>query len=522
MREIIVNILIVNDDRSEVSQLKKDLAESGEFTGELVVVRTLEEGRKRLAKGGIDVVMIDIRTLGVPVSDSFAGFYKQFSSVPMILITGPDQLEIAARTLSKGAQDYLVRGRMDRSILVRAVTNAIERKKVEDDYLQLEEQFRYMQKMDSLGALAGGIAHDFNNLLVAIMGNADLAMMEIDVASPARKRIEKIIGAAHRAAQLSNQLLAYTGRSKFVVSSVKFNELVVDMDPLIRASVSRKVKISLDLATNLPPVTADPSQLRQLLINLVTNASEALEEKPGSVELRTFRLKVDDEQKDPLFVEGSLLGGEYIVLEVSDSGCGMDEETRSRMFDPFFSRKFVGRGLGLAAVRGIVRSHGGVISVESSPGKGTNIRVYLPKTEVEPEIQAALDMGVPRKGMEGHGIVLVVDDEEDVRDLAQEVLERIGFEVLTAVDGREGVGIFKENSDKIDVVLLDMTMPRMNGAEAFEKMRAIRNDVRVILSSGYTEDEVTIDFTRQGFAGFLQKPYRPAILRETILKVVKG
>lgn len=388
----------------------------------------------------------------------------------------------------------------------------------EEERLRMDRRIRETQKLESLGLLAGGIAHDFNNLLVAILGNASLALSDLPSDSPARESVEQIELASRRAADLARQLLAYSGRGRFDVHVLDLNMLIGEVAQLLRASIPKGVQLRLDLAPELPAIEADGTQLRQVVMNLVVNAGEAIGGGDGRVVVRTFALELDRDYLSRTVLDDELPPGTYIALEVDDSGAGMDEATRARIFDPFFSTKFTGRGLGLAAVLGIVRGHRGAIQVYSEPGGGTSFRILIPATE------RPAPSGPPRERppWTALGTVLVVDDEPGVREVAGAMLRRAGLFVLLAADGAEAVEQYRSHAASIDAVLLDLTMPRMGGAEAFEAIRAIRPDARVILTSGYSEEEAGSRFVGRGLAGFLQKPFTGDELAAAVSAALDG
>lgn len=401
------------------------------------------------------------------------------------------------------------------SYRVAVIEDISEQKTAEEERRALDTRIRQAQKLESLGVLAGGIAHDFNNLLMVVLGNASLALQDIDPGSPLHHDIEQIETAAMRASELTKQMLAYSGKGHFVIEPTSLSKVVEGMEQLLRSSVSRTVSFELALGHDLPLVDADVSQLRQVVINLVTNAAEALGRESGSLVVRTGSVVADRELLDRLVVVDDLPLGEYVFLEVSDSGIGMDEAVLARVFDPFFTTKFTGRGLGLAAVLGIARGHRGGIRIESQPGTGTTVTVFMPSTQVEAvaePIAFAKAKETEDDDFDVEGTVLLVDDEEGVRSMAHRMLERLGFRVITAVDGIEAVEAFRRHHEEIRLVLLDMTMPRMDGVEAFRALRAIRPDVKVILTSGYSEQMAAEQVGENGPAAFLQKPYRPADL----------
>jgi PAS domain S-box-containing protein len=375
---------------------------------------------------------------------------------------------------------------------------------------QLEMQVQHAQKLETLGVLAGGIAHDFNNLLMVILGNAELAALSLPADSPSRESIGQIETAATRAADLCKQMLAYSGKGKFVVRPLDLSGLVKEMADLLEIAVAKKGSLSYKLAEGLPAVDADTAQLQQVVMNLITNAADAVEPGKGEVHVQTRVVVADADFLARCYCDPSVPEGMYVCLEVTDNGCGMDEETQAHIFDPFFTTKFTGRGLGMAAVLGIIRGHRGAIHLQTAPRQGTSIQVLFP-----PSVQAARGFAKEAPALDswkGQGTILVVDDEEMVLNVAKLVLESVGFKVHTASDGRQAVECFRRRAAEIDVVLMDMTMPHMNGEEAFSRLREIDPNVRVVMASGYSEHEATSHITSKNLAGFIQKPYRASEL----------
>lgn len=390
-------------------------------------------------------------------------------------------------------------------------------KTAEEQKQEAEARVRHAQKLEGLGVLAGGIAHDFNNILTGILGNADLALHELGPQAPVRRNVEEIVSAALHAAGLARQMLAYSGKGSFVVGPIDINQIVREMADLLRAASSNKVVFRCEFSDGLPSIEGDETQIRQIVLNLVTNASEAIGDENGVIVLRTGTQFCDREYLKGSYLDEDQEEGSYIFLEVSDTGCGMDEETKSKIFDPFFTTKFTGRGLGMAAVLGIVRGHGGAVKIETEEGKGTTIMFLFPVVESEAETTKALDRRPRVEEWRGSGTILMVDDDAIIRGLATRMLEHLGFKVITASDGCEAVEIFQDRAEKIVCVILDLTMPRMGGEETFAAMRRIRDDVPVILSSGYTKELVTEEFSAKGLSGFIQKPY----ILETLASVLK-
>ena len=376
----------------------------------------------------------------------------------------------------------------------------------------VEAALRQAQKLESLGVLAGGIAHDFNNLLTAILGNTEVALDRASNDPALRTAIQRIEATTQRGSDLARQLLAYAGKAHFSIQPLDLNTIIIDLGDLLSVSISKKVGVRMDLQSGLPAVDADSAQFQQVVMNLVINASEAIGDHPGVVTIRTRGLQYGRAELSATFPGQVLEPGPYVRLEVEDNGCGMDAETIGRIFDPFFTTKFTGRGLGLSAMLGIVRGHRAGIRVESTPGEGTNFILLFPAS------QSVAVQPVPEPGMEQvvSGTILVVDDEGIIRDLARNALENAGFQVLEARDGLEAVERFTDLGGGVDLVLLDMTMPRMGGAEAFRRIRELAPKVKVLLTSGYTQKESLESLADLPPDGFLQKPFR---VRELIGRI---
>ncbi len=386
-----------------------------------------------------------------------------------------------------------------------------ERKLAEKEHANLEKQLLHAQKLESLGVLAGGIAHDFNNLLTSIVGNTDLALLRLNPESPVRDNLYRVEQAATRAADLARQMLAYSGKGKFVIEAIDLNRLVEEMGHMLEVSISKKAILRFNFASALPSVEGDATQLRQVIMNLVINASEAIGDKSGVIAVSTGCMQCDRKYLGSAWLNENISEGLYVWIEIADTGCGMDKETASKIFDPFFTTKFTGRGLGMAAVLGIVRGHKGAIKVYSEPGRGTTFKFLLPAGDKPRELfNGDTDKHTVWKGS---GTVLLVDDEETVIGIGSEMLKELGFKVLTAMDGREGLEVFKQNEDSISLVILDLTMPHLDGEQTFRELRQIKPDIKVVMSSGYNEQEVTQKFLGKGLAGFIQKPYKLSTLR---------
>jgi PAS domain S-box-containing protein len=374
------------------------------------------------------------------------------------------------------------------------------------DQKVLERQ-RQSQRLESLGLLAGGIAHDFNNLLTGILGNASLLSEALADSDPSQQYLQDLMKSAEKAAELTMQLLAYAGKGRFVIAPLDLSALVTDINKLIGASIPKTVSVRMELDKNLPAIEGDRNQLQQLVMNLIINGAEAIGQECGAVTVRTGTHQIDDIDLG-VGIDGTIISpGLYVYLEVRDDGCGMDPVTSAKIFEPFFTTKFTGRGLGLSAALGIVKAHNGAIRLYTTPGLGSTFKIFFPlmssrDKESEPKQQ--------------RGVVLVVDDEETIRRVAKSALETYGYRVLTAVNGRDAIELFRDRPRSINAIVLDLTMPVMSGKEALPVLRAIRSDVPIVLVSGYSENEMRPLFSGDRLVGFLQKPFTTKQLRAII------
>ena len=394
------------------------------------------------------------------------------------------------------------------------------RRKAEDERVSLQAQFLQAQKMESLGVLTGGIAHDFNNILTAVLVGAERARVALAPAHAARGDIDTIIEAAQRLAELCRQMLAYAGKSRLIAAPTDVSQLITGMRSLLEMSVSKKCTLVFDLGRGIPAAEADATQLRQLVLNLVINASDATGEADGRIAVSTGSMHCGREQlaSSVMAMPDELPEGEYVFVEVRDEGSGMDQATLARIFDPFFTTKFAGRGLGLAAALGIVRGHHGTMQVRSEVGKGTVFRVLIPAVVAAAVVEKKRKSLAPSRHFSG--VILLVDDEKLVRRVTERHLRSIGFEVLVAADGVEALEVFGANAARIRLALLDMTMPRLNGAEAAERILAIRPDLPIVFFSGYGEEEALARLAHRPRCTFLAKPFTYAELGERIVEAL--
>ena len=438
---------------------------------------------------------------------------------------GREEVEsITGHSLTKDGRSIPVEIKINRidyagqPALLSHVRDVSERRRAEDEHRRYEEQLQHTKKIESLAVLAGGIAHDFNNLITAMMGYTSVARTELPAGSPAAPLLDEADKAAQQAAELTRQMLAYSGQGRFVVQSCDLSRLVREMTRMIGTLISRRTVLRLELEPDLPPIVVDVAQIRQVISNLISNASDALGDEAGEIALRTGVRKVDQAfLRSTYLPAGELPEGEYVYLEVSDTGVGMSEETRARVFEPFFSTKFTGRGLGLAATLGIMRGHHGTIKVESAPGQGAIFQILFP---IDRQIAATAKSLPPHGDWRGSGTILIVEDEKVVRSFVSMILQRAGFQVLVAGDGIEGVDVFAEHAGEIIAVLLDLTMPRMGGLEALAVMRRVKSDLPAILMSGFSTDDLVQEITGLKRICFIQKPFSINDLLDAIRQTI--
>ncbi len=400
----------------------------------------------------------------------------------------------------------------DRRFIVFSGHDITERKRL-DARLQQE------QKLASLQSVAGGVAHDFNNILSGILGYTEIALLDMDGDSPARESVEKIIQLGNRAAKLTEHMLAYSGRRHPHLELLDLSGLAKRTVDVLAPAAADKVRVTYSLTPGLPFFMADAGQLEQVASDLVINAIEAFDEGGGEIAVSTGVMDCGQDYLASTYVDDGLPAGRYVFLEVRDTGKGIAPEDIPRIFDPFFTTKFIGRGLGLAGLLGIVRAHQGAVKVDSRPSEGTSFRVLFPvPEETEETVSAKVEGGSPVLG--GDGIILLVDDEVHILDMDRQILESRGYRVLTAAGGPEALEIFRQRAEDIALVLLDLTMPRMSGDEVFREMNLVRPGVPVLISSGFTEEQVMEKFTDAKLAGFLQKPYSLQVLLDRVEELV--
>ncbi|MES1260177.1 MAG: response regulator [Acidobacteriota bacterium] len=443
----------------------------------------------------------------LPQGESVLGWLRdqKVTRFPDVAIETRDgrvlQFEIIANTYSEG----------DRRAIQFNLRDLTDRRRY-------ERELQQTAKRESLGLLAGGIAHDFNNLLTGVLGNASLAYMATPTGHRNRRLLREIHDSAERAAALTRQMLAYAGKGGSNTEHIVLPEFVRDIVPLVQTSIPKMVNVNLSLSAQTPEIEADPAQIQQLLMNLVINAAEAIgDQHPGRVDIVTGLRELSAEDIAENYAKDGIAPDRFAVIEVNDNGSGMDEATKARIFDPFFTTRFTGRGLGLAAALGIIRGHHGAIRVTSTPGQGSSFQVLIPAARESRPIRPARAV---KKKPGSAGTILLIDDEQVVRDVTRLILQRAGFRVIAAENGQQGVELFREHAPEITLVLLDLLMPIMGGDEAFDQIRQIRPDVLVVLLSGFEEEEAFRRFGDKSLQGFIKKPFTADWLCESVREAI--
>ena len=391
--------------------------------------------------------------------------------------------------------------------------------RAEEERLNLERQLLHAQKLESLGVLSGGIAHDFNNILAIIIGYCGLTKMNYETAE---KNIPIIETAAERAAGLCRQMLAYAGKAQLTKTKVNMVKKVDEIVGMLKASLPQNAVIKSDFSAEIPFIEGDASQLRQVIMNLIINASEAIGTEHGEVRISLASIKVRPGKSYEDYHGKAIPPGQYVCLEVTDNGCGMDEATKWRIFEPFYTTKFTGRGLGMSAVLGIIKSHGGALQLFSQLGHGTTFKIFLPALTSDAAGDEDQTASVPSTTWQGSGTILLVEDEDEVRHIAKELLEIFGFTVLVAVNGEEALEMYRHNGAEITLVVTDMGMPVMDGYEMFHKLKSLNPELPIIISSGYGDVEVSSRIGSDNIAGLINKPYNPDQLRDVLKGVLEG
>ena len=503
-------ILIVDDEIRMLDSLKKLLS------GQDCEIHTSNSGAEAidcLTRGSFDLVLLDLVMPGIDGFTVMDHIKSQNSNTSVIFMTGHSTVDSAITALRKGAYDYIKKP-FEYEELLNTIENALHHITLKKDKIQLETQLNHAQRMESLGTLAGGIAHDFNNLLMGIQGRTSLMLLDTDFHHPHFEHLKGLEEYIKSASDLTKQLLAFARGGKYEVIPTDLNEIIRKGSEMF-GRTKKEITIIRKNHENIWTVEVDRSQIEQIMLNLYVNAWQSM---PGGGELyiETENVVLNDDFVRPYEVDS----GKYVKVSVTDTGVGMDKATQERIFDPFFTTKEMGRGtgLGLASAYGIVKNHGGIFKVFSEKGEGAVFSIFLPASEKE----VIKDKELSSEIMKGDETILLVDDEDIIIDVGTELLKQMGYKVLAAKSGKASIKLYEANRDKIDMVILDMIMPDMDGGETYDKMRKINPDIKVLLSSGYSIDGQATEILERGCSGFIQKPYNLRKVAQKIREILNN
>jgi len=494
-----IRVLIAEDSEDDCDLLVRELRRGG-YEVQFERVYTAKDLEAACDSREWDLIFSDFSMPQFSGVDALALVRKKQPDVPFIFVSGTIGEETAVAAMRNGAQDYLMKGKLNR--LVPAVQRELRDSEERRTRKQLEQHVQQLQKFEAIGRLAGGVAHDFNNMIGAIMGWAEIGCAESESGSHLRGRFEKILTQSRKAARLTSQLLAFGRRQILQPRKLNLNIAVQEEMNFLEKVIGEDIEIRVLTDPDLRVTMADPTQIDQVLMNLCLNARDAMP-GGGKLVIETHNVEIGDEY---CRTHAYARRGSHVLLAVSDTGIGMDAATRERIFEPFFSTKELGRGtgLGLATVYGIVKQHGGFIYVYSEPGKGSSFRVYLKADTGDHEPREVMPDSRPIRGTE---MVLLADDHDGLRDSADEMLKALGYRTILARNGGEAIELFKANCEQIDLVILDVVMPVMNGPDAYAKMAELRPGINVIFTTGYTAEAASLIALLEKGVAILHKPY---------------
>lgn len=512
-----VQVLLVEDSPSDARLVFEALRESSEVRFEITHVSCLAAALEHLSGHRTDAVILDLGLADSTGINTLLKVYEADPRVPIVVLTGLRDEGLASWAMKSGAQDYLPKEQMEGRLLAHSICHAIERHQLHTQLDEIRQQQLEDQRLKSLEMMAGGIAHDFNNLLTIILGKAELARNESKPVA-VRAALDQIGTAGHRAADLCGQLLAYSGGGRLEVQPANLSEVVEEMAPFFRRSIPRNVSLKWHLPRSVPCVDADVGQLRQLIMNLFLNAFEAIGDDSGTITLATGALHANRERLAGVFGSG-LPEGVYVYLEITDTGCGITPDTRARIFEPFFSTKFAGRGLGLSAVFGIVRGHKGTIEIVTEEGHGSTFRILLPaSTAVKP---VAPVTAIPDAVWKGKGTILVVEDDVGVREVVGEMIWELGFDVILTSDVSNAMECCRRSGTDLVLALIDVVLPEEDSDKAYDGIRKVLPNLPILLMSGSSEKVAIRALNGKEVSGFVRKPFRFMELRRRIYTALK-
>jgi len=493
-----IRLLIVEDSEDDAALLLLLLRQAGfEIKSERVdSAGALEQALNK----SWDIIISDHSMPHFSGTEALKSVRAKDANVPFIFVSGTIGEEVATEAMRTGAQDYVMKTNLKR--LVPAVQRELRDAEERKERKRLDQRVRQLQKFEALGKLVGGIAHDFNNMIGAILGWAEMGFEETKPENRLHDRFQKIRDQSVRAGKLTSQLLAFAGGQVLQARKINLNNLVREEMSLLSRLIGEDIEVRVRVAPELHVTLADPTQIEQVLMNLCLNARDAMA-GGGRLFIETQNVELGAE-----FCRDHAYGlpGSYVLLPVTDSGAGMDTGTMERMFEPFFTTKETGKGtgLGLATVHSIVNQHGGFILASSEPGKGTSFQVYLPAGGGEDEPK---DMACENEPLRGTETILFAEDHDGLRDTAQEMLQALGYRILAASDGAKALELFKRNADQIDLIVMDVVMPSLSGPEAYLEMSAMRPDIPVLFTTGYTPKASALVSMLEKCAAVLHKPY---------------
>ena len=505
---ISLSVLMVEDSDEDTELVIRELRRGG-YDVSFERVDTPQGMTATLENRAWDVVICDFSIPHFSGADALRLLREKNLDTPFIYVSGTIGEETAVNALKQGAHDYVMKGSLKR--LLPAIQRELKEVQQRREKAQLERQVRQQERFEAIGRLAGGIAHDFNNVIGAILGWAELGQIEAPNGSGVQDRFRLIRDQAERAAGLTTQLLAFARRQVLKPVTLDLNESISEMRRFLASGMEEDIEFKLILDPNLDVIQGDASQVGQVIMNLCINARDAMP-RGGRLIIETNNVEIDEE-----FCHRNSYGrpGRYVMLVISDTGIGMDAATIDRLFEPFFTTKNLskGTGLGLATVYGIVKQHDGFLNVYSEVGKGTTFQVYLPSSTGGVSRRRA---DIATISVTGRETILVSDDHEGIREVAAEILTSYGYTTILAADGQEALRLFRQDSTKIDLVILDVAMPGLSGPETFSQMKAIRPDLPVVFTSGHTAESASLNSNIAAEAVFLQKPYTAKTLGQIV------